>query len=149
MNEEIKEQNEQGLGNPELPVIPGVSDLPDVEGFEGARVAIEGWEIIEVNSNFSPETGEKLELPVRVKKLKVVTTPLAFGKRNDESEFPIRASALFGLKKSKSGEWGLSSHPSSNIQKFFKKLKVNTLQDIKGKYVTVTVDENNWLRIVY
>ena len=84
-----------------------------------------------------------------MKKLKIFSEPLGEGKRSDGSPFFIRATALFSLKKDKEGKLGLSSHPSSNIQKFFRKLKVNTLSEMKGKFITVTVDENGWGRIVY
>ena len=137
------------FSNPDIPVLPSITQLPDPEQFEGARVEIEGWEVVEVKTFFDPHTGERLSEPVMTPCLKVFTKPLAYGKNRDGEEFPIRATALFNLKRDKNGRLGLSGHPNSNIQKFFRKLKVNSLQEIKGRYVTVTCTPEGWLRIVY
>ncbi len=134
--------------NPELPNIAS-TELPDMEQFEGARTKIAGWEISKVNSYFDPESGERLQAPVQVDVVKIFSEPLGEGKKSDGGTFPIRASTMFNLKKDAKGNLGLSTHPRSNVQKFFKKLKVNSLAECKDKYVTVTVDDNGWLRIVY
>lgn len=135
--------------NPEIPIIPGKSEIPDLTEFEGVRVKIEGWEIIEIDSYWDPEnTEKKLVTPVKVKKLKVFTQPVTQGKKGDGTVFPIRASALFSMKRDDKGNWGLSDNPKSNFQKFLHKIKVNTLKDLVEKYVTITLDENGYLRIV-
>jgi hypothetical protein len=133
--------------NPEIPMISS-TELPDMEQFEGARTKIEGWEIAKVNSLYD-ETGKKIDVPILVDVVKIYTEQLGSGKKADGSDFPIRASTIFNLKKDTKGNLGLSAHPKSNVQKFFKKLKVNSLAECKDKYVTVTVDSSGWLRIVY
>jgi len=140
----------QTIDNPEIPMFESSAELPDMEQFEGARVQVEGWSIIDVNSKYDPKTGDLVKgEPVKVKKLKIFSAPVAQGKKEDGTEFPIRGTLLIGMKLDKEDKWGLSTHKSSNIQKFFRKLKVNSLSEIKGKYVTLTLDENQWLRIVY
>jgi len=140
----------QTIDNPEIPMFESSAELPEMEQFEGARVQIEGWSIIDVKSKYDPKTGDLIRgEPVQVKKLKIFSAPVAQGKKGDGTEFPIRGTTLIGMKLDKEGKWGLSTHTTSNIQKFFRKLKVNSLPEIKSKYVTLTVDEGGWLRIVY
>jgi hypothetical protein len=148
MNEDTT-NNGVNTKNPSIPVVQSTIKMPDLEEFEGKRAMIEGWEIVDMKTFFDPQTGDKLSEPVLAKKLKVFSETLAQGEKNDGETFPIKATAIFSLVKSADGNYGLSSHPQSNIQQFFRKLKVDKIEDIRGKYVTVTLDANNWLKIVY
>lgn len=145
--EENKEETSTEFQNPDLPIVQG-GELPDMEQFEGKRAKIEGWDIVEVNSYYN-EAGERIATPILVKCLKVFSEKLGEGTKSDGTVFDLRATVLFNLKKDKDGKLGLSSHPRSNIQKFFKKLKVNNLAEIKGKFVTIVVDDSGWLRFAY
>jgi hypothetical protein len=138
----------QPFQNPDLPVVQS-GELPDLEQYEGRRAKLEGWDIIEVNSYYNPDTGDRMSTPITVQRLKVFSEKLGEGKKSDGTPFDIRATALFPLKKDASGNLGISSHSNSNIQKFFRKLKINSLPEMKDKYVTVTVSESGWLNIIY
>jgi len=145
--------------NPEIPLAPRGTSL-DISDLEGSRAEIESWSIIDVNSKFGDGVSEVegVIIPrgdpipnnktIKAKSLKISTKLLKDFTLDDGRKVEIRGSTLFGLIRMNNGEYGLPSSSTAKFNKFLKKMKVNTLSELKGKFVTITIDENNYAKIV-
>ena len=115
----------------------------DVSEFEGARVKIDLLEVIDVLTDFD-ETGKSIPgLQRLVKKLRISSEVLKTIDRGDGKEIKLRGTALFNLKRNENlnGEaiWGYTNHPNNKLNQFLKKMKTNSISELKGKFVTLTI----------
>lgn len=132
----------------------------DVDEYEGQKVEIESYEIIQVKQKYNPVTGEIDGSDHEVPKIRVLTKPVAeievTNKETGKQEkVKVRGSELFNLKLV-SGKWGVSTSPRASLNKFLEKLKLPAgkegLKRIVGKTVMlrkVTKNERDWLGLVY
>ena len=120
-----------------------VSQPIDVSEMEGVRSKIDKIEIIDTFSSYD-ENGNWVEgLKRPVKRLRVSSEVLKEVVVPNKEPIKVRASMIFALKETKDVKghfkWGWSNSPNSKLFQFLKKLKVNTPNELKGKYITVTV----------
>lgn len=95
----------------------------DVSEFEGRRVDIEGYEVVELPSDYDPETGkEDPKAGYTAHKIRVFSKPVTTIKDSEGKEVAIRASELFGMKyDAETDKWGVSTSPKSFLNKFLAK----------------------------
>lgn len=127
--------------------------LFDATKYDGMRVKIAEIKQIWVDSHYVDGSYDATAT-VKTPFIEVVTEVVdTIGEGEGKNE--IRASARFTLQKDESGNLVISKHPKAKLWKFMRKMGVTTLENLKGKLVTLTTepskDENDdrvWLRIV-
>lgn len=101
----------------------------DLTEFEGARVKIAELKIVEVPSQY---TDSKKQDCLKVISEAVTEIPL------DDGNIEVRATELFNLTRDKeTNELGWSKADNASLNKFLKKMKCNSPEDLIGKLVTI------------
>ena len=135
----------QGINLEELQVFEAAQPI-DVSKYEGRRAKIDKCDVVDTFTSYN-EDGKWVDgLKRPVKKLLVSSEILEIINRDNKSPIELRASSLFSLKeKIIDGKviWGVSNSLRSNLWKFMKKQKVNTIIELKGTMITVTTRSSN------
>jgi len=127
----------------DLPEISkGISFDPKPYAGNKAKIApVSDWEVCDIKSKYG--TNGK-ELPkgetIMVKKLRVVTEPVATVKDSEGKQKVIRASELFGLTQDENGVWGVPTHEKSGMSRFLKTLGLKHYKELVGQTVPLKLN---------
>ena len=145
--EEVQEEVVQEETQEDVLALDNVEATPEIDltEWEGKKLKIERLSVKEVDSPYDANGKYNPKNPTKVQVLKVETE--AFTEIEVEGKNkPIRASRLFNLKLSPdTGKWGVSTSERSKLRAFFNKMKVESVNDLKGKEVVALIGENNFM----
>jgi len=126
----------------------------DNSKFEGQRIKIESVNTVEV-IDFFPEGNYDKNSTAKKTVVEITTEPIkqyhmnedgsvVFGpelieipNKEGEGTHSLKIVHRFNLQK-EGDQWIISKHPKANLWKFMRKLNVEKVTDLAGKYVTVT-----------
>lgn len=143
----------------DLSSIKGVVPKPtfDAREFEGVRTKIAEVRTIIVDSHYV-DGNYTADKTTKIDVLEIETEGVTELDVEDEngikSKKKITARQRFNLQRDSGNNLIFSKHPKAKLWKFMRKLGVEHINDMKGKYVTLTTeaskddnDDRVWLRI--
>lgn len=132
MNDEIKIENLEELK----------ASVIDVKEFEGTKAKVDKIEVIDGFTSYNDDGVWEEGLQRPIKRMKVSSEVLKVIE-SSKGSVELRATMIFNLKAKtdKTGKvigYGWTNSPNSRLYKFLKKMKVNSPQELLGKYILVT-----------